>query len=135
MARIVLGTPTNSHAGPPDTETPGSGFSWGRLLTSLNTMFNEIYAAAVVAAKVVTSSALTTAAGADDTITVTNSAILATSVATASLRTDGTNSAGTPKIKSVTPGAGSLAIVVHNDHATDALNGTLKISYVVSPVI
>jgi hypothetical protein len=130
MARIVLGTPTNSHAGPPDTETPGSGFSWGRLLTSLNTMFNEIYAAAVVAAKVVTSSALTT-----DTITVTNSAILATSVATASLRTDGTNSAGTPKIKSVTPGAGSLAIVVHNDHATDALNGTLKISYVVSPVI
>ena len=77
---------------------------------------------------VVTSEALTTAAGATYTLTLTDSAIAATDEVFASVQ-NGTNAAGLPEIATVTPGAGSVVIVVHNDHATAALNGTLKVTY------
>lgn len=79
---------------------------------------------------IITSEALTTAAGALYTLTITNTTVAAADIAFASLQ-NGTNSAGTPHIVSVTPGSNSLVIVVRNDHATDALNGTLKIAFAV----
>lgn len=79
---------------------------------------------------VVTSEALTTAAAATYTLTLTNSKIAATDIVLASVG-NGTNSAGTPDLCSVTPAAGSVVIVVRNSHASAALNGTLKIAFAV----
>jgi hypothetical protein len=77
---------------------------------------------------VVTSEALTTAAGANYTLTLTDSAITATDIPFASV-SNGTNAGGLPEIASVTPGAGTLTIVVHNGHATAAFSGTLTIGF------
>ncbi len=80
---------------------------------------------------VITSEALTTAPDASYTLTITNSEIAATDVVLASLA-NGTNTQGTPVIGRVTPADGSVAIVVHNKHATaQALNGTLKVAFAV----
>ena len=77
----------------------------------------------------ITSEALTTAQNLFYTLTITNTAVAAADIVMASLA-NGTNSAGTPVITSVTPGAGSIVIVVQNMHATAvALNGTLVISF------
>ena len=81
-------------------------------------------------AGVITSEALTTAAAAAYTLTITNSSIAAADQVFASLQ-NGTNSAGIPVIERVTPGAGSVVIVVRNLHAADALNGTIKIAFAV----
>lgn len=79
---------------------------------------------------VLTSEALTTAAGATYTMTVTNTVVDATDVILCSLA-NGTNSAGDPRITRVTPGNDSFTILVINDHASAALNGTIKPSCVV----
>ena len=43
---------------------------------------------------------------------------------------NGTNTQGTPIIVRVTPAAGSLVVIVRNQHASaEALNGTLVVSY------
>jgi len=77
----------------------------------------------------ITSEALTTAQNLFYTLTITNTTCAAADMVMASL-TNGTNSAGTPVITSVTPGAGTITIVVQNMHASAvALNGTLVISY------
>ena len=77
----------------------------------------------------ITSEALTTAQNLFYTLTITNTAVAAADIVMASLA-NGTNTAGTPVITSVTPGAGSIVIVVQNMHATAvALNGTLVISF------
>ena len=77
----------------------------------------------------VTSEALTTAQNANYTLTITNTAIVATDIVFASVA-NGTNTQGTPIIVRVTPAAGSLVIVVRNAHdAAQALNGTLVISF------
>ncbi len=81
-------------------------------------------------AGIITSESLTTAAGADYTLTLTNSFITATSAVLASVG-NGTNTTGDPSLFSVTPAAGSATIIVRNGHATVALNGTLKISFIV----
>lgn len=81
-------------------------------------------------AGVITSEALTTAAGAAYTLTLTNTLIAATSIVLASFQ-NGTNTQGTLVLGLVTPGAGSATIVVRNTHATEALNGTIKISFLV----
>lgn len=81
-------------------------------------------------AGVITSEALTTAAGATYTLTIANDKVVAGSVVVASLQ-NGTNSAGDPTIAKVTPGAGSLVITVTNRHASNALNGTIKVAFVV----
>jgi hypothetical protein len=77
----------------------------------------------------ITTESLTTAAAATYTLTITDNQITATDQVMASL-TNGTNSAGSPDIILVTPGAGSLVITVQNVAAAAAFNGTLKISFV-----
>jgi len=79
-------------------------------------------------AGVITTAALTTAAGAAYTLTLTNTLVAATSLMFASVQ-NGTNSQGVPRVGLITPGAGSATIQVYNDHASLALNGTLKISF------
>ena len=79
-------------------------------------------------AGVVTSEALTTAAGATYTLTITDSAIAAADQVMASVAY-GTSTTGTPAITRVTPGAGSVVIIVQNIHASAALNGTIKVSF------
>lgn len=81
-------------------------------------------------AGVITSEALTTAAGADYTLTLTNNKVIsASSVVQVSLF-NGTNTIGPIYPRLVTPAAGSVTIVIRNDSAA-ALNGTIKVSYVV----
>jgi hypothetical protein len=82
---------------------------------------------------VVTSESLTTLKDSEYTLTLTNSAIAAADVVLATVA-NGTNSGGEPSITRVTPGAGSLVIVVKN-LLTGAVgtgasfNGTIKINY------
>jgi hypothetical protein len=82
------------------------------------------------AAGTVTSEALTTAAAATYTLTITNTVVAAADQVFASVA-NGTNSAGSPVIQTVTPGAGSLVVVVRNSHASAAFNGTIKVSFLV----
>lgn len=77
---------------------------------------------------VVTSEALTTAAGATYTLTLTNTKITATSQVVVSVG-NGTNTGGIPTLATVTPAAGSAVIVVHNAHASAALNGTITVTF------
>lgn len=77
---------------------------------------------------VVTTEALTTAAGATYTLTLTNTTIAATDILLVSVG-NGTNSAGTPAVATVTPGASSAVIVIRNAHASNAFNGTLTIGF------
>lgn len=79
---------------------------------------------------VVTSEALTTAAGSDYTLTLTNSKITASSIVMVSL-TNGTNTIAPIYAHSITPGSGSATIKVRNAHASSALNGTILISFIV----
>lgn len=79
---------------------------------------------------VITSAALTTAAAARYTLTLTNTLVKAGSVVVASVAT-GTNTTVGLVLETVTPAAGSVVIVVKNDHASSALNGTIKISFAV----
>jgi hypothetical protein len=80
-------------------------------------------------AGVITSEALTTAAGADYTLTLTNSDIAAADQVMASVQL--TTPGGTPCVASVTPSAGQVIIVVQNIHATAPFAGAIKISYAV----
>lgn len=79
---------------------------------------------------VVTSEALTTAAAAAYTLTLTNSKVAAADVVVASVA-NGTNTQGIPVVGRVTPAAGSVVILVYNLHASQALNGTIKVSFAV----
>jgi len=81
----------------------------------------------------ITTEALVTAAGANYPLTVTDPGISATDMAFASVD-QGTNTTGDPGVLRVTPGAGSLVILVRNHHASVALNGTLKVSFASFPV-
>jgi len=85
---------------------------------------------AATAGKVTTES-LTTAQNADYTLTITNTAVAAADMAFASIA-NGTNTQGTPVVSRVTPGAGSLTVVIGNRHgSSQALNGTLVVSFFV----
>lgn len=77
---------------------------------------------------IITSEALTTAAAAAYTLTLTNTKIADTDKVFASVQ-NGTNTQGIPVVGTVTPSAGSVVIKVHNLHASEALNGTIKISF------
>lgn len=81
-------------------------------------------------AGVITSEALTTAGLADYTLTLTDSAIAAADQVMVTVA-NGTNTQGTVALGTVKPAAGSVVIVVHNLHATQALNGTITIAFVV----
>ena len=76
----------------------------------------------------ITTEALTTAAGASYTLTITNSLITAADIPFASVAF-GTNTTGNTVISRVTPGAGSLTIVIRNIDAAVAFNGTLVVSF------
>ncbi len=78
----------------------------------------------------ITTEALTTAAQTNYTLTVTNSTVAAADIVLASF-TNGTNSAGSPHIQRITPGAGTITFLVRNSDASAALNGTLVVSFVV----
>jgi hypothetical protein len=79
----------------------------------------------------ITTESLTTAQNAFYTLTITNTEVAAADVAFASVA-NGTNTQGTPMVVRVTPGAGSLVVVLQNKHASDqALNGTLLVSFFV----
>jgi Na+-transporting NADH:ubiquinone oxidoreductase subunit NqrD len=80
---------------------------------------------------VITTEALTTAQDAAYTLTLTNAFVAAGSVVLVSVA-NGTNTQGTAILVSVKPAAGSVVIVVKNKHASaEALNGTLKIAFLV----
>lgn len=81
---------------------------------------------------IVTTESLTTAAGSDYTLTLTNNMIGAADVVLASVQY-GTSTTGSPYVARVTPAAGSVVIIVRNGQSSvDAvLNGTLKISFLV----
>ena len=76
----------------------------------------------------ITSESLTTAAGSDYTLTLTNSFVSTSSRIMVSLD-DGTNSTAPIYVRKVTPGSGSATIVVRNGHTSSALNGTIKLSF------
>ena len=80
-------------------------------------------------AGVVTTEALTTAAGANYTLTLMNAAVAAADQVFVSVA-NGTNTAGLPLVARVQPSAGSLVVVVRNADASAAFNGTLKLAFV-----
>ena len=77
----------------------------------------------------ITTEALTTAAGAAETLTITNSLCAAADTILLT-RNGGTSDEGT-EIFSVVPGAGSFVITVENRHASAALDGTLIIGFLI----
>lgn len=79
---------------------------------------------------VITTESLTTAGGAAYTLTLTNSAVSATSRVFASV-CNGTNTVANYHVETVTEASGSVAIVIRNNTAATPLNGTLKIKFVV----
>ena len=79
----------------------------------------------------VTSESLTTAAGAAYTLTITATGKVAAADQVFASLANGTNTQGNPVIVRVTPGANTITVVVHNFHASQALNGTLVVSYMV----
>jgi len=76
----------------------------------------------------VTSEALTTAAGADYTLTLTNSKIGLASNVVVSVA-NGTNTTAGIQVCRVQPLAGSVVILIRNIHASAALNGTIVVSF------
>jgi len=80
---------------------------------------------------IVTSESLVTAAGADYTLTLTNSEIKngATTICLPWVQ-NGSNSGGSPSLGRVqSTAAGAITIVVHNSGAS-AFNGTIKVGFV-----
>lgn len=80
-------------------------------------------------AGLLTTSSLSTAAGGSYSITWTNTAITSTSVVLLQL-SGGTNTTESVVLK-VTPGSGTATLVIYNVGPTNALNGTILISYLV----
>jgi hypothetical protein len=78
----------------------------------------------------VTTEALTTAAGADYSFTLTDANISTDSVVMVHVGGDGTNTTVPCLVHSIIPGAGSATFKVRNNHASAALNGTLKLRFV-----
>lgn len=76
----------------------------------------------------ITSEALTTAAGSDYVLTLTNSLVSSSSHVYVSAD-NGTNTTEGLSVQRVSPGSGSVVIRVRNTHASAALNGTIKISF------
>lgn len=78
---------------------------------------------------VITTSALTTAGGSSYAITWTNTFITATSTVLLSIQ-GGTNTTENITL-TVVPGTGSATLTIYNNTAATALNGTIKIGYLV----
>lgn len=80
-------------------------------------------------AGVITTESLTTAAGAGQDLTITNTVVAATDIILVT-RNGGTSTGGTPVFNAV-PGAGSFVITVDNKHASAAFNGTFILGFLV----
>lgn len=78
---------------------------------------------------IVTTEALTTAAGSSYTLTLTNNRTQTTDSFCLVSVGNGSNTGGTPVVTSVTQSGGSWVILIKNDHASAAFNGTLKIMF------
>lgn len=78
---------------------------------------------------VITTAALTTAAGATQAITLTNSRIAAGDIVLYGL--DANASAGTPVVANVTVTAGQAVFLIQNIHASAALNAAVKVYFLV----
>jgi fibronectin-binding autotransporter adhesin len=78
-------------------------------------------------AGVITTESLTTAAGAAQALTITNTLCATTSIVLVT-RSGGTSAGGTPIIKAV-PGNGSFVITLDNKHASAAFDGTFILSF------
>jgi hypothetical protein len=78
-------------------------------------------------AGVITTEALTTAAGASQALTITNTLCATTSILLVT-RAGGTSTGGTPIMKAV-PGSGSFVITLDNKHAAAAFDGTFILSF------
>lgn len=76
----------------------------------------------------ITTVALTTAAGAEERFTVTNSKVAATDIIALSTTYNG---AGTPALAVVNVAAGAFDIVITNLHAANALNALMVINFAV----
>jgi hypothetical protein len=131
----TLTTITNaSQAGARTYTVPDVGASANFVMTVSGTASATAGAATLAKLSgVITSEALTTAAGSDYTLTITNSLVAATDLVFASVA-HGTNTTEGLSIQRVTPGSSSIVIKVRNTHATDPLNGTIKISFFVVKV-
>jgi hypothetical protein len=81
---------------------------------------------------IITTEALSSSAGSPYTLTLTNNMVAATDIVLASVQ-NGLNTAGNPYIKTITPAAGSVVIVVGNstENSSAAFNNTLKISFLI----
>jgi hypothetical protein len=79
---------------------------------------------------IITTEALSTSALTSYSLVMTNSLVAATDIVRVEVQ-NGTNTQGMPIVGPVAPGAGTCTIVVYNAHATQALNGTLKLAYTV----
>lgn len=75
-----------------------------------------------------TTAALTTAAAGTHTITLTDAQVNAGDIVFASVAY-GTATAGAVVVERITPADGSVVIVLKNIHASDAVNGTLVVSF------
>ena len=78
---------------------------------------------------IVTTNALDAAAGAEETIVLTNSKVSASDIVLATII--GGTSAGTPILLKAVPAAGSITFTLKNDHSSTSFNGTVIIAYVV----
>jgi hypothetical protein len=78
-------------------------------------------------AGVITTESLTTAAGASQALTITNTLCATTSIVLVT-RAGGTSAGGTPIIKAV-PGNGSFVITLDNKHASAAFDGTFILGF------
>lgn len=105
------------------------------IIKALSNVFGPGSAAAVAGAATlhvpqgtITSEALTTAAGSDYALTLTNNQITDSSVIVASVD-NGTNTTEGLAVNRITPSNGSALIRVRNTNASAALNGTIKIRF------
>lgn len=76
----------------------------------------------------ITSESLSTAAGAEYTLTITSRFAQANDFVFANV-TLGSATTGAPIVRAITVTAGTIVIIVRNIHASAALNGTIKIGY------
>ena len=78
----------------------------------------------------ITTEALTTAGGASQALTITDTLCAATSLIFVQW-SGGSSTTGTPIIKAV-PGAGSFVVTLYNQHASAAFNGTFILDFVIA---
>jgi hypothetical protein len=81
-------------------------------------------------AGVITTEDLTTAAGSNYVLTLTNSVVGPNDIVMVSVD-EGTNTAGLPAVAKVNPASTELIVTIRNIHASAAFNGTLRINFVV----